>query len=134
MPWRWLRAAEYRAKCGTGFPPMPPWCPRNRQPLWIPEPLHSTRSQLRLTESRLQLPIVPAADERLPVVGSAVIGQETLSATEHEPYGVGMERKVSIAIISGGKTATGADRLHRNGLIRYFHHSTKQIPGVTEIN
>jgi hypothetical protein len=94
--------------------------------------LDSTQSQLRLTETRLQLPIVTAADGGLPIVGSDVIGQGILSATEHEPYGVGMERKVSIAIISGGKTATGADRLHRNGLIRYFHHSTKQIPGLTK--
>jgi hypothetical protein len=53
------------------------------------------------------LPIVPAADGGLPVVGSAVIGKEILSATEHERYGVRPERKVSIAIISGGKTATG---------------------------
>jgi hypothetical protein len=80
------------------------------------------------------LPIVPVADGGLPVVGSAVTGQEILSATGYKPYGVGPERKVSIAIISGEKTATGADRVHRNGLIRYFHHSTKQIPGATEIN
>jgi hypothetical protein len=96
--------------------------------------LGSTWSQLRLTENRSQLPIVPAADGRLPVIGIAVIGKGILSATEHEPYGVGPERKVSIAIISGGKTATGADRVHRNGLIHYFHHSVKQIPGATEIN
>jgi hypothetical protein len=96
--------------------------------------LNSTPSRLRLTENRSQLPIVPAADGGLPVVGSAVIGKETLSATEHERYGVGPERKVSIAIISGGKTATGADRVHRNGPIRYFHHSAKQIPGATERN
>jgi hypothetical protein len=69
----------------------------------------------------------------LPVVGSAVTGRGILSATEHEPCGVGPERKVSIAIISGGKTATGADRVHRNGLIRYFHHSAQQISGTGEI-
>lgn len=81
------------------------------------------------------MPIVRAADEGLPVVGSAVIGKEILSATEHERYGVGPERKASIAIISGGKTATGADRVHRNGPIRYFHHSDKQIPALRkEIN
>ena len=96
--------------------------------------LNSTRSRLRLTENRSQLPTVPAADGGLPVVGSAVIGKEILSAIEHERYGVGPERKVSIAIISGGKTATGADRVHRNGPIRYFHHSARQIPGATERN
>ena len=113
---------------------MPPWRPRSRWPLRAPDPLGSTWSRLRLTENRSQLPIVPAADGRLPVIGITVIGKEILSATEHEPYGVGPERKVSIAIISGGKTATGADRVHRNGLIRYFHHSAKQIPDATEIN
>jgi hypothetical protein len=113
---------------------MPPWRPRSRCAFRTPEPLNSTRSRLRLTENRSQLPIVPAADGGLPVVGSAVIGKEILSATEHERYGVGPERTVSIAIISGGKMATGADRVHRNGPIRYFHHSTKQIPGATERN
>jgi hypothetical protein len=53
------------------------------------------------------LPIVPAADEALPVVGSAVTGKGILSATEHEPYGVGPERKVSIAIISGERRPRG---------------------------
>jgi hypothetical protein len=47
--------------------------------------LYSTRSQLRLTENRSQLPIVPAADGALPVVGSAVTGKKLLSAIEHEP-------------------------------------------------
>jgi len=113
---------------------MPLCRPRSRWPLWASDPSGSTRSQLRLTENRSQLPIVLAADGALPVVGSAVTGRGILSATEHEPYGVEPERKVSIAIISGGKTATGADRVHRNGLIRYFHHSAKQIPGAAEIN
>jgi hypothetical protein len=55
----------------------------------------------------VELPIVPAADGRLPVLGSAVTGKVILSATEHKPYGVRPGRRVSIAIISGGKTATG---------------------------
>src|ERR1700759_4440727 len=130
MPWCWLRAACCQARSQS----MPPWPPRHRGPFRTPEPLNSTSRRLRLTENRSQLPIVPAADDGLPVVGRAVTGKEILSATEHEPYGVGPGRKVSIAIISGGKTATGADRVHRNGPIRYFHHSSKQIPDAKERN